>query len=338
MAAQRAKRVTINDIAQMAGTSKTTVSFYLNGKTERMSKETKERIRAAIEQTGYSPNPLARSMNAKSTSLIGVIIGEVTSTFSNRIVKGIQATARKNGYRIIIGASGYDQEEESTYVDRMLAIGMDGFLVQPTSNSAQLAEQVATAGKPLVFFDSRHYESDQHWVKTDNYEATRAAIRTCVERGYQRFILVAANEHLLSSRVERGKGFEDALAQEAKDFLRYTVSEKGVDVEDLHAFLEEHIDGETPTLVFAPNCWALPDVYVTMRDWYPLMPERVGLLGFDNVEWASVAAPAVSVIEQPAFEEGSHACQILLDVLKNQPDQPYQQTLPCFVAWRETTL
>ena len=239
MAAQRAKRVTINDIAQMAGTSKTTVSFYLNGKTERMSKETKERIRAAIEQTGYSPNPLARSMNAKSTSLIGVIIGDVTSTFSNRIVKGIQATARKNGYRIIIGASGYDQEEESTYVDRMLAIGMDGFLVQPTSNSAQLAEQVATAGKPLVF---------------------------------------------------------------------------------------------------APNCWALPDVYVTMRDWYPLMPERVGLLGFDNVEWASVAAPAVSVIEQPAFEEGSHACQILLDVLKNQPDQPYQQTLPCFVAWRETTL
>ena len=60
------KRITINDIAQMAGTSKTTVSFYLNGKTDRMSEETQKRIRLAIDETGYQPSPLARGMNAEA--------------------------------------------------------------------------------------------------------------------------------------------------------------------------------------------------------------------------------------------------------------------------------
>ena len=83
------RRITIKDIAEMAETSKTTVSFYLNGKTERMSEDTQKRIKRAIEKTGYEPNPLARGMNAKSSKLIGVIIGDVTNDFSNRIVKGI---------------------------------------------------------------------------------------------------------------------------------------------------------------------------------------------------------------------------------------------------------
>ena len=62
------KRITINDIAQMAGTSKTTVSFFLNGKTDRMSEETQKRIRLAIDETGYQPSPLARGMNAKQST------------------------------------------------------------------------------------------------------------------------------------------------------------------------------------------------------------------------------------------------------------------------------
>ena len=72
------KRITINDIAQMAGTSKTTVSFFLNGKTDRMSEETQKSIRLAIDETGYQPSPLARGMNAKQSNLIGVIIGDIT--------------------------------------------------------------------------------------------------------------------------------------------------------------------------------------------------------------------------------------------------------------------
>ena len=110
------KRVTINQIAEMAGTSKTTVSFYLNGKTSRMSEETQARIRKAIHDTGYEPSPLARGMNAKSSQLIGVIIGDITNTFANQLVKGIDSVASEQGYRMLVCNSNFDKQNELAYI------------------------------------------------------------------------------------------------------------------------------------------------------------------------------------------------------------------------------
>ena len=289
MPANTKKRVTINDIATMAGISKTTVSFYLNGKTERMSSKTQERIREAIAKTGYEPSPIARGMNAKKTSLIGVITGDITNTCSNQIGKGI-------------------------------------------------AQVIEAAGKQLVFFDSKFYDFASSWVKTDNYEATFRAVTECARKGYERFLLVAATPQLLSSRIERTSGFVDALEASEVGFTQFEIENDQVDVPKLQEFLRSNIDGTTPTLVFAPNCWALPDVYVAMREFYPMMPDKVGLLGFDNAEWVGVASPSVSVVMQPALEEGRQACRLLLDLIAGDATVDPHQVLSCDVQWGATTL
>lgn len=332
------KRITINDIATMAGTSKTTVSFYLNGKTERMSEATQERIKAAIAKTGYEPSPIARGMNAKRTQLLGVIIGDITNTFSNQIVKGIEGVAAKAGYRVLVSSSNHSRTDERAYIDRLLAVGVDGFIVQPTAQFKEISKIIEDAGKQLVFFDSKFYDFASNWVKTDNYEATSRAVGECVRKGYRRFLLVAAPPQLLSSRIERTSGFVDALEAAEMGFTQFEIENDEVDVEKLREFLRANIDGTTPTLVFAPNCWALPDVYVAMREFYPLMPTHVGLLGFDNTEWAGVASPSVSVVTQPAFEEGAEACRILLDLIQNKGDVDPHQVLDCHVQWGATTL
>lgn len=332
------KRTTISDIAAMAGTSKTTVSFYLNGKKERMSADTQERIRAAIEATGYEPSPVARGMNAKNTKLIGVIIGDITNTFSNLIVKGIEGVAAEEGYRVLVSSSNHNKADERAYIDRLLAVGVDGFIVQPTAQFKEISQVIEAAGKQLVFFDSKFYDFNSNWVKTDNYEATHDAVSECIRRGYQRFLLVAAPAQLLSSRVERTSGFVDALDSAEIGFSQFEIENDSVDAEALQRFLRANIDGETPTLVFAPNCWALPSIYVAMREFYPLMPERVGLLGFDNPEWQGVASPSVSVIMQPALDEGAQACRILLDLIAGEGREDPHQVLNCDVIWGGTTL
>ncbi len=332
------KRITINDIAAMAGTSKTTVSFYLNGKTGRMSEDTQERIKAAIAKTGYEPSPIARGMNAKRTQLLGVIIGDITNTFSNQIVKGVEGVAAKAGYRVLVSSSNHSRTDERAYIDRLLAVGVDGFIVQPTAQFKEISKVIEDAGKQLVFFDSKFYDFASNWVKTDNYEATSRAVGECARKGYRRFLLVAAPPQLLSSRIERTSGFVDALEAAEMGFTQFEIENDEVDVEKLREFLRANIDGTTPTLVFAPNCWALPDVYVAMREFYPLMPTHVGLLGFDNTEWASVASPSVSVVTQPAFEEGAEACRILLDLIQNKGDVNPHQVLDCHVQWGATTM
>ena len=332
------KRITISDIAAMADTSKTTVSFYLNGKTERMSAETQARIKDAIAKTGYEPSPIARGMNAKKTQLVGVIIGDITNAFSNQIVKGIEGVAAADSYRVLVSSSNHSRSDERAYIDRLLAVGVDGFIVQPTAQFKEISQVIEAAGKQLVFFDSKFYDFASNWVKTDNYEATFRAVAECARRGYRRFLLVAAPPQLLSSRIERTSGFVDALEAAEMGFTQFEIANDSVDVPALEKFLRANIDGETPTLVFAPNCWALPDVYVAMREFYPLMPERVGLLGFDNTEWTRVASPSVSTIVQPAYDEGAQACRILLDLISGKGREDPHQVLDCSVSWGATTL
>ena len=332
------KRLTITQIAEMAGTSKTTVSFYLNGKTDRMSDETQKRIARVIEETGYEPSPLARGMNAKESKLIGVIIGDITNAFANQIVKGIDGVISDEGYRMLVCNSNFSKQSELAYIDRLLALGVDGFIVQPTAQFKEITRQISDAKKPLVFIDSKLYDFASSWVKTDNYEASYQAIDACVKKGYRRFLIVTAEPGLISSRVERMSGFVDALESHDIDFSQLVIDDERVDEERLRAFLAANIDGETPTLVFAPNCWALPDVYKCCRDYYDLMPGRVGLLGFDNTEWVSVASPSVSVVVQPAREEGATAARILLDAIADKDGTDPHQVLDCQVQWGDTTL
>ena len=118
----------------------------------------------------------------------------------------------------------------------------------------------------------------------------------------------------------------------------YVIPDSGVAVEDLTSRLHDRLDGNaTPTLVFAPNCWALPDVYVAMRDFYSNMPDQVGLLGFDNTDWVSVASPSVSTVVQPAYREGQQAARILIDLIKEAGEVDPHQVLSCDMHWGSST-
>lgn len=332
------KRITINDIAQMAGTSKTTVSFYLNGKTERMSESTQKRIRLAIDETGYQPSPLARGMNAKQSHLIGVIIGDITNTFSGLIVKGIESVIDNAGYRMLVCSSNFDKKHELAYIDRLLAVGVDGFIVQPTDQFSEVSRAILDAGKQLVFIDSNLYDHASSWVKTNNYESSYQAVDQCVRKGYQRFVAVTAAPEQVSSRIERMNGFVDALKAHGLGYTPFILEDDQVDPRALAAFLDENIDSDAPTLVFVPSCGALPNIYRACKDFYPLMPNRMGLLGFDNTEWAGVASPSVSVVVQPAHEEGELAARLLLDQIQQKGEIDPHQVLDCSVLWGTTTL
>jgi DNA-binding LacI/PurR family transcriptional regulator len=332
------KRITINEIARIAGTSKTTVSFYLNGHVDRMSAATRDRVRHTIEQTGYKPSPLARGMNAKKTYMLGIIIGDITNHFSNQIVKGIDSVANKEGYHLLISSSNFDRDDERTYIEQLLAIGVDGFIVQPTARFKEVASLIENMGKHLVFFDSKYYDYTSSWVKTNNYESTYNAIEACITKGYRRVLMVTAKPEMLSSRIERSSGCEDALEAHGIPLSRYIIPDSDLIEEDLHTWLHTNIDGTTPTLVFAPNCWALPKIYATMQDFYPLMPKTVGLLGFDNLEWAELASPSISVIAQPAYEEGQRAARILLDLIDGKGKVDPHQVLNCNIKWSASTL
>lgn len=332
---QRAK-MTIKDIANLANTSKTTVSFYLNGKTDKMSQETKSRIEAVIKETNYHPSVIARSLNAKSMNLIGVIIGDITNTFANQIVKGIEDVARSKNYQLIVGNSNYEFANEEQYVNRMLEMGVDGFIVQPTTKFKKLMQRIEKENKKVVFIDSQVSIDKGHWVKTNNYEAVLDATEKCIAKGYEDFVLISADPSVLSTRLERTLGFTDALALKDIPFVSKIV-ESEVQPNEILEFISQNIKLDRKTLIFAANCWLLPIVYVALKKYRNLMPHTIGLIGFDNLEWTNFSSPSVTTIVQPAYDEGAHAVRILIDSILNENQELPNQILKCEVNWCEST-
>ncbi|WP_449454885.1 LacI family DNA-binding transcriptional regulator [Streptococcus suis] len=330
------EKFTIKDIAELAQTSKTTVSFYLNGKYEKMSKETRERIERVIRETDYKPSVVARSLNSKNTKLIGVLIGDITNTFSNQIVKGIEEEAHKSGYQVIIGNSNYNQESEDKYIESMLMLGVDGFIIQPTSHFRKYSRIIEDKKKPMVFFDSQLYEHRTSWIKTNNYDAVYDATQLCVENGYQKFILITADISRLSTRIERATGFMDALLDCKQSYQDLTIADENTDIEEIKRFLQGVVNPQEKTLVFVPNCWALPLVFNAMKELKYDFPQ-VGLLGFDNTEWTNFSSPTISTIVQPAFEEGCQATRMLINQIEGGNQVERQQVLDCTVNWKEST-
>ena len=330
-------KITINEIAKLAGVSKTTISFYLNGKTQRISLKTQNRIATIIKQTNFQPNLAARCLNSKSSKLIGVLISDITNTFSNQIVKGIETIASKYNYQVIVGNSEYSYQREENYIEQMLSMGVAGFIVQPTAQFRKLSKKLLKLNKPLVFFDSKLYDLKSNWIKTNNYEATYETIVKCIIKGYESFYLITADPQLISTRLERVSGFIDALADYNFNYKTFILENDRVDFKMLHNFFESTLNVSKKSLVFVPNCWALPDIYLALKQYRNNMPQ-IGLIGFDNLECVNFSSPSITTIIQPAFKEGEEAAKIVIDQIEGKNKLDNQKILNCYVNWNESTL
>ncbi len=329
------EKVTINDIAKLAGVSKTTVSFYLNGKFEKMSEETKRRLEDVISRTNYHPNTMARSLNYKQTYLIGVIIGDITNSFANQIVKGIDDYFREHGYQMIVGSSDYSLENERKCLTGMAAMGVDGFIVQPTVYFETMWKDIGIH-KPIAYFDSPNQASNELWVKTNNYEAVYDATEMLVNQGYEQFVMITADPYVLETRMERNRGFTDCL-DIAKKPYEVIISDRNTTVETLEKKLDPYLNSSIPTLFFVCNNWLLDKTYLLLRKYRNQIPHRIGLIGFDSLGWAELVTPSITTIVQPAYEEGQAAAKILIDRIENRNQEAPNWILKCRINALDST-
>lgn len=161
--------------------------------------------------------------------------------------------------------------------------------------------------------------------------------QACVAKGYEKYILITADISRLSTRIERASGFMDALADSNLEYTSLIIEDEHTDLGKMKEFLQKEVNSGEKTLVFAPNCWALPLVFTVMKDLDFDIP-NVGLIGFDNTEWTSLSSPSITTIVQPAFEEGQQATKILIDQIEGRHQEEKQQVLDCRVHWKESTI
>ncbi|WP_442595910.1 LacI family DNA-binding transcriptional regulator [Neobacillus sp. D3-1R] len=312
------KRITISDVAKFAGVSKSTVSQYLNKRFDYMGEETKLRIEQAIEQLGYQPNIVARSLKQKRTSTIGVIVSNILHSFSTQVIRAIEDTCRENDFHVIVCNADDNPTKEENYVHMLLAKQVDGLVIFPTGGNLDLYQSMVKQNYPVVFVDRIVEGVDIDVFLLDNVNASKLAVQHLFDRGHTRIgIVTPPVERRITPRIERIEGYKKALED-----LQLPVNEnfiKSMNVELLKYGLKEMFsEPEPPTAIIAANDLTLFEVLKFAKENGLTIPDQLAVVGFDDIPFVTILEPTLTLFSQPTFDMGNRAAELLIQKIQEQ--------------------
>ena len=304
---------TISDVAKKAGVSKTTASRYLNQQFESMTEETKMRVATAIAELDYKPNLLARSLKLKRVQTIGVIVANIMNPFSTEITRGIEDYCISKGFNIVLCNADDQPGKQQDYLEMLHAKQIDGFIIQPAEGNIDGLIELCQKNMPLVLIDRCIPELEVDTVLVDNREGMKEAVNYLREIGHKKIALLSPPPKSISSRNERIEGYLEALAAEqledGDEYLEiYEPNKEGL-YKAVKGLLARP---EPPTALITINGRVTLETLVVLKNLKLRIPQDLSLLGFDNPEWAQIVEPPLTTIEQPTYQLGVAAAELLL--------------------------
>jgi LacI family kdg operon repressor len=327
--------ITMADVAKRAGVSKSTVSQYLNKRYEYMSQETRVKVEAAINDLGYQPNHIARSLKQKRTSMVGIIVANIMHRYSTEVCRSLEDYFNEHEMNAIICNADNDPEKERKYIEMLRAKQVDGLIIFPTGQNVELYQNMLKTGYPVVFMDRKVKEIMAPSVVVNNREATMRAVEHLIEKGHKK-IAIATESLTISTRLERKQGYMDALKENNVPILEeYMISTEinsmGSELENLFSLQEP------PTALVAANDLVFLEVLKFAKASRIKIGEQLGLVVFDNIPFADLVSPSVTTISQPSQEMGMKAAELLLSQINKEEVNPVDTVFSCELYIREST-
>lgn len=330
------KRATINDVAKEAGVSKTTVSHVINN-TRFVEEETRNRVLKAIDDVGFQPSLIARSLTTNQTRTIGFIVSDATNTFFGDVLRGIEDILHSQNYSIMVCNTDEILEREDHYLNLMLGQRVDGIIAAATSQKWESLSRAESFRIPIILVD-RYYEGlDFPFVGVDNQNGARLGTQCLIDSGHQQIGMLAGFQRLSTMR-ERLTGFKQALSDAGLELCPEWILESPLSIEDGVAAARKVLTlPHRPTALFVSNNLLSLGALMAIKELGLSCPEDIALVGFDDHPWSVVSNPPLTVVRQPSRQVGQIAATILLDILvnNNQPEHLITQ-LPCELVVRQS--
>ncbi|GAA0286755.1 LacI family sucrose operon transcriptional repressor [Gracilibacillus halotolerans] len=202
--------ITINDIAKLAGVSRSTVSRYLNDNGY-VGKEASERIKKVIDETGYIPSQSAQSLRTKKTGVIGIIVPKISTETASRLVGGMNEVLIDEGYQMLLADTTLDKEKEIEYLRLLQSRNVDGIILLGTNKSSRLIKGIEEAKVPVVVLGQD--VPDVTCVVHQDYEATKEMLEYIIERGNRNIGFIGVDESDPAVGYQRKKAYLDVMKQ-----------------------------------------------------------------------------------------------------------------------------
>ena len=297
----------------MAGVSVATVSNAING-TKYVEEGTKAKIDQAIEKINYIPNSLAKSLKESDSKLIGLLISDLANPFFPPVVKGIEDYLAQRGYNLLLSNTNIDTEREKRNLSILLGRRIDGLLVSMAGSDDS---HFKNTGIPTVFFNRVPAGNDVSKVQVDNFKAAYLGTEHLIQHGYNRIAIIAGPQDL-NVGYDRYEGFKKAMMDYGRELD-----------ESYHQFCKYKTSGGYDAMKKLMNQKNKPDAVFTCGHILSLgalnylkeegyrIPSDIACVGHDDIEWAPIVDPPLSVIRYPLYPMGKAIGKMILDKVKN---------------------
>ncbi|MCL5986817.1 MAG: LacI family transcriptional regulator [Actinobacteria bacterium] len=329
--------VTSKDVAKLAGVSRATVSHVVN-KSKYVSKELKLRVEQAMKELAYHPDAIAKSLKARKTHTIGVVIPNIMSPFYPPVVKGIEDVARESGYQIFICSTEEDFEMEEERLKALYEKRVDGLIIVPVRDRRGFFfDTLLGKNVPIVLLDRKIGGIDVDTVSSDNYDGAYAAVRHFLSLGYKNIAIVAMPLHMVPGK-ERLEGYKKALQEHGLSVVDNYVKVGNVSEESGYERTKELLNqpGSLEAILVCNHLMAM-GAFRAIKESKLRIPEDIALIAFDDFPWTPYLSPSLTTVAQSAYELGATAANMLIERIEKKNDiEPRHVVLKSKLIVRES--
>ena len=321
------KRVTSQDVADLAGVSRTTVSLVLNDvEGINISPETRQKVRDAAEKLGYVPNATAQALATRRAKAIGLVMTRsphhiASDTFLPQILGGLLDVVKQHKLRLLI-ESVEAEHQDRVYLELARAKHIDGMiLLTPRINDTALKRLEEVDVSTVVM--GKLTDSNLYSVDVDNYLAAKKAVDYLLSLGHTQIACISNAPASYSAAPERVLGYKDALMATGitpdDDLIQYADFDPQSGFVCMRTLLAS---GKEFTAVFVASDNVAMGVKSALREAGKRIPDDISIMGFDDIPWAQYSDPPLTTIRLPAQELANRACLLLLDLMKgSEPEE-----------------
>ncbi len=319
--ATRRTGATIVDIARQLGVSAMTVSRALRGSPE-VSDLTRRRVLECANELGYRPNRWARSLVTRQTSIIGVVVPDISHSFFAEVTRGLEEVVSRAGYNVLLCDSWLDAEREKSEIEMLVSSTVDGLVIasEQSEKSVHVFRKLKDKGVPFVLIDRFFPKASFPAVVVDDLQVGRLATEHLIRLGHTRIAHIQGPP--ISPGSLRYQAYIDTLAANQIPFRKQWVRAGKFDIQSGREAMAALLQTKPrPTAVFAGNDPMGIGALYACRDAGFAVPADISVVGAGNIEGAHHPNPFLTTIDWPREELGRCAGNLLLSIIRQGTEE-----------------
>ncbi len=310
-------RTTMKDVAKVAGVHSSTVSRVINGNPN-ISRETAKKVFFAINQLGYTPNALARSLKTKKIQTLGMLIPDIANPFFAGLARGVEDTANQYGYNVILCNTDDRLEKEKTYLRLLEEKRVEGLILATVKIRDKSIMELEKSRFPYILLSRNIKGLQENSISIDDITGGYLATEYLIRLGH-RNIGHITGPYNTTAALDRIKGYKKALLNFGISFNKQYVAEGDFRIKGGYQVMNKFIQLKNPpTAVFTANDLLAVGAIEAIRENGYDVPADFSIVGFDDIRLASYLSPPLTTIRQPMGEMGSLAITKLLERIENK--------------------